>query len=55
MLIINCPECSTKIGLPEDMNIGAILICPECDIRLEVESANPGKNILRPAFCARCS
>ena len=55
MLNTKCPDCSTGMKLPEDINVGAIIICPECDIRLEVENTIPGKNILRPAYCARCS
>lgn len=36
-----CPECEALIPLPGNVQLGEILVCPECGAELEVTSLKP--------------
>ena len=39
--IAECPECETNIRFHKPLKVGQIVICPECEERLEVRQLNP--------------
>jgi lysine biosynthesis protein LysW len=43
MPVATCPECEADIdfGNPVEAKVGDRVICPECDMELEVISAKP--------------
>ncbi len=36
-----CPDCGVNIDIEEEVEQGDTISCPECDVDLEVVSANP--------------
>lgn len=38
---ILCPECAGEIMLEPDIELGEILVCPDCGVDLEVLSLEP--------------
>ncbi|MGQ9585347.1 MAG: lysine biosynthesis protein LysW [Anaerolineae bacterium] len=43
-----CPECGGTIELGGDLEVGEIVVCPDCGVELEVVSADPVKFDLAP-------
>ncbi len=41
VLKAECPECDTHIRFHSRPKVGKIVVCPECDERLEVRRLNP--------------
>jgi lysine biosynthesis protein LysW len=43
MAVAFCPECEAEInfGTPVEVRVGDQVLCPECDIELEVISTKP--------------
>lgn len=39
--MFTCLECDTNIDIDEDIEIDAIVQCPECELRMVVLSVNP--------------
>jgi lysine biosynthesis protein LysW len=40
-LVAECPECGSNIRFHKPLRTGQIVICPECDEKLEVTSLDP--------------
>jgi len=38
---ITCPDCSNSIEIPENTEIGDVLVCANCGVELEVTSTTP--------------
>lgn len=36
-----CPECAAELTLAADVEVGEIVLCPDCGVELEVRSVNP--------------
>ncbi len=36
-----CPECEAEVPLDGNVEVGEILVCPDCGVELEVISLNP--------------
>lgn len=36
-----CPECAAKLDLSPDIEVGEIVVCPDCGIELEVMGLSP--------------
>lgn len=43
----NCPECDAKIAL-QDLLVGEIIYCPDCNAELEVLRLEPAAVALAP-------
>jgi len=43
MIFVECPMCDEKISIPDDIEIGDLIDCEECDREFEVVSAQPLK------------
>lgn len=41
MLTVECPECAATVELPADVEVGEILVCPDCGVELEVVGLDP--------------
>jgi alpha-aminoadipate carrier protein LysW len=41
MNTVSCPECSAEITLDAKVEVGEIVVCPDCGVDLEVISLNP--------------
>ncbi len=39
--MVQCPECAAELNLAPDMEVGEIVLCPDCGVELEVRSLNP--------------
>lgn len=39
--VAECPECEISIRFRRQMNLGQIVICPECDTELKVSQLYP--------------
>lgn len=39
--MVECPECAGELSLPPDVEVGEIVVCPDCGAELEVRSLNP--------------
>lgn len=37
-----CPECDENFEISEDMEVGDIVECPKCEVRLELLNLMPG-------------
>ena len=44
----NCPECDGVIELGEDLEVGEIVVCPDCGVELEVVGIDPVDFALAP-------
>jgi alpha-aminoadipate carrier protein LysW len=36
-----CPECEGEVAVPEDAQVGEILVCPDCGVELELTGLEP--------------
>jgi alpha-aminoadipate carrier protein LysW len=36
-----CPECAAELALSPSMEVGEIVVCPDCGVELEVTGVNP--------------
>ncbi|MCS7177898.1 MAG: lysine biosynthesis protein LysW [Anaerolineae bacterium] len=36
-----CPECAAELNLASGVEVGEIILCPDCGVELEVRSLNP--------------
>lgn len=43
-----CPECETQICITEEVGVGNIVLCPDCQIPLEVICREPVELTLLP-------
>lgn len=43
-----CPECAAEVPLAPGVEIGEILVCPECGVDLEVTGLDPATVVLAP-------
>jgi alpha-aminoadipate carrier protein LysW len=43
-----CPECAVSIELRTGMELGELLVCPDCGVELEVVSLDPITLALAP-------
>ncbi|MCX8025866.1 MAG: lysine biosynthesis protein LysW [Thermanaerothrix sp.] len=41
MMSTHCPECEAVIEVNEDVQLGEILVCPDCGVDLEVTALEP--------------
>jgi alpha-aminoadipate/glutamate carrier protein LysW len=48
MFTVTCTECEAEINLPEDTEVGEIVVCPDCGVDLEVTSLDPAAVELAP-------
>ncbi len=48
MATVTCTECEAEIELSSDVELGEIIVCPDCGIDLEVTSLDPLKVELAP-------
>ncbi|MBL7182842.1 MAG: lysine biosynthesis protein LysW [Anaerolineae bacterium] len=39
--MIECPECAAELQLAPDVEVGGILVCPDCGVELEVMGVDP--------------
>lgn len=38
---MECPECAAALDLAPDVEVGEIVVCPDCGVELEVISLDP--------------
>ena len=38
---VNCPDCSSPVSLPNNSEIGDILVCSNCEVELEITNLDP--------------
>jgi alpha-aminoadipate carrier protein LysW len=38
---MECLECGAELELAEDVEVGEIVVCPDCGVELEVMSLDP--------------
>ncbi|HEX9029879.1 MAG TPA: lysine biosynthesis protein LysW [Anaerolineales bacterium] len=48
MMTVTCPECAAEISLDAKVEMGEIIVCPECGVDLEVTSLAPAEVELAP-------
>ncbi len=36
-----CSECGAGVDLPQDVEIGEIIVCPDCGAELEIRGLDP--------------
>lgn len=41
MNTVVCPECEAQITLENGVEVGEIIVCPDCGVDLEVTALNP--------------
>ena len=46
--MVECPECGAELQLPEDVELGEILVCADCGVELEVMGVDPVSLELAP-------
>ena len=39
--MVECPECAAELDLAPNVEVGEILVCPDCGVELEVMSVDP--------------
>ena len=39
--MIECSECAAELPLPPDVEVGEIVVCPDCGVELEVMGVDP--------------
>lgn len=44
----SCPECDTRIHVTEEVEVGQIVLCPDCQVPLEITSHEPVALTLLP-------
>lgn len=45
---MECIECGAKLDLDPDLEVGEILVCPDCGVELEVMDLDPIRLDLAP-------
>ena len=48
MNTVSCPECAAEITLEPTVEVGEILVCPDCGVDLEVVALNPAQVDVAP-------
>ncbi|GAP15750.1 lysine biosynthesis protein LysW [Longilinea arvoryzae] len=48
MNTVTCTECEAEITLTDNVEVGEIIVCPECGVDLEVTGLNPAVVQLAP-------
>ncbi len=43
-----CPECEANLPVEGDVELGEIIVCPDCGVELEVTGLNPLTVALAP-------
>lgn len=43
-----CPECAGTLELDDDVEVGEIVVCPDCGVELEVVGLDPVQFALAP-------
>lgn len=38
---MKCAECAAELGLAPDVEVGEIVVCPDCGVEWEVRSLEP--------------
>ena len=46
--MINCPECTGSVTVPESLRLNEILECSECHVELEILALEPVMIALAP-------
>ena len=41
MYTVSCIECAAEISLPDNTEVGEIIVCPDCGVDLEVTGLDP--------------
>lgn len=39
--VARCPECDSRLYFERRLDVGEVIVCPECETSLEVLSTNP--------------
>ena len=39
--MVTCLECAAELNLASDVEVGEIVVCPDCGVELEVTSVDP--------------
>ena len=39
--MVTCLECAAELNLAADVEVGEIVVCPDCGVELEVTSVDP--------------
>ncbi len=39
--MVQCPECAAELNLAPDVEVGEIVLCPDCGVELEVRNLSP--------------
>ena len=39
--MVECPECVAELNLAPDVEMGEIVVCPDCGVELEVMGLDP--------------
>jgi alpha-aminoadipate carrier protein LysW len=45
---MECPECAATLELAPDVEVGEIVVCPDCGVELEVVGVDPIALALAP-------
>lgn len=45
---VTCPECAAEMTLEAGVEVGEIIVCPDCGVDLEVTALNPAAVELAP-------
>jgi alpha-aminoadipate carrier protein LysW len=48
MVTVSCIECAAEISLPDNPEVGEIIVCPDCGVDLEVTGLDPATVELAP-------
>jgi len=48
MSTVSCIECAAEIALAENIEVGEIIVCPDCGVDLEVTALEPATIQLAP-------
>ncbi len=47
-MMVECPECAAVLDLTSDLELGEIVVCPDCGVELEVVGLDPVELALAP-------
>lgn len=47
-MMVECPECAAVLDLASDLELGEIVVCPDCGVELEVVGLDPVALALAP-------